>query len=77
MTGRDAGDDPEATGQSMTYESFALALQDAYYEVRLHSPQAVPEVEERLRSKLVSHGVKLTPAVLRAVAFAIVNDRGF
>lgn len=59
-----------------TDDSFALALQSAYQEVRLHSPQAVPAVEERLRAKLDARGVTLTPEVLRAIAFAIVHDRG-
>lgn len=64
------------TGESTNYDSFALALQTAYHEVRLHSPQALPQVEERLRGKLDSHGVTLTTDILRALAFAIVNGRG-
>lgn len=64
------------TGGSTNYDSFALALQSAYHEVRLHSPQAVPEVEERLRGKLESRGVTLTTDVLRALAFTIMNGRG-
>ncbi|MGI8867737.1 MAG: hypothetical protein ACR2F6_02500 [Mycobacteriales bacterium] len=63
------------TGESTDYDSFALALQTAYHEVRLHSPQAVPEVEERLREKLHSHGITLTPEILRALAFAVVSGR--
>lgn len=63
-------------GESANFDAFALAVQRAYHEVRLHSPQAVPEVEERLRGKLDARGVTLTPDVLRALAFAIVNDRG-
>lgn len=62
--------------QATDYDAFALAVQSAYHEARLHSPQAVPEVEERLRAKLESRGVTLTADVLRALAFAIVNGRG-
>lgn len=75
MSDTSAGDDPQVAGDSASYDSFALALQSAYHEVRLHSPQAVPEVEERLRGKLDSRGVTLTADVLRALAFAIVNGR--
>ncbi len=39
-------------------------------------PQAVPEVQDRFRDKLETGGVSLTPEILRALAFAIVNDRG-
>jgi hypothetical protein len=52
VTGTDAGDDPATTGQNTTYDSFALALHNAYDETRLHSPQGVSGVEERLRGKL-------------------------
>jgi hypothetical protein len=62
----------EHTEQSGT---FAVTLQAAYHEVRLHSPQGIDEVEERLRSKLEPNGVILTDDVLRALAFAIVNGR--
>ncbi|MDQ2795693.1 MAG: hypothetical protein M3Y06_00770 [Actinomycetota bacterium] len=64
------------TGDGAGTDSFARALHDAYRETRLHSPQAVSDVEERLRSKLSSRGLTLTADVLRALAFAIVNDRG-
>ncbi|MGI9156634.1 MAG: hypothetical protein ACR2FG_08355 [Marmoricola sp.] len=57
-------------------DRFALALQSAYHDTRLHSPQAVPEVEDRLSTKLDARGITLTADVLRALAFAIVNDRG-
>lgn len=76
MTGRDAGDDPEDTGADTSYGAFALALHNAFHEARLHSPQGITGVEERLRGKLNSHSVTLTTDVLRALAFAIVNDRG-
>jgi len=59
-----------------SYDSFILSLQSAYHETRLHSPQAVPEVEERLSIKLEARGITLTADILRALAFAIVNDRG-
>lgn len=64
------------TRDTTSYDAFAHALQAACAEVRLHSPQAVPEVEDRLRTKLDSRGITLTSDVLRALAFAIVNDRG-
>ncbi|MGI8434271.1 MAG: hypothetical protein ACR2LE_05980 [Nocardioidaceae bacterium] len=64
------------TDETQDYGAFARILQTAYEEVRLHSPQAIPEVEERLRSKLESHGVVLTTDILRALAFAVVEGRG-
>jgi len=76
VTDTNAGDDQQVTGDSAGADSFARALHDAYRETRLHSPQAVSDVEARLRSKLSSRGLALTPDVLRALAFAIVNDRG-
>lgn len=63
------------TTQSDADETYAATLQAAYHEVRLHSPQGVGDVEERLRAKLESHGVVLTDDILRALAFAIVNGR--
>lgn len=56
-------------------DMFAATLQGAYQEARLHSPQGIEDVEERLRSKLDLNGVTLTSDVLRALAFAIVNGR--
>ncbi|MDQ2844856.1 MAG: hypothetical protein M3Y77_00530 [Actinomycetota bacterium] len=76
MTGTSAGDDRPQKGTNTSKKSFAQALASAYRETRLHSPQAVPEVEERLRDKLETRGVTVTPEILRALAFAIVNDRG-
>lgn len=76
MTGIGAGDDPLPTGANVSNDDFAQAVHGAYREVRLHSPQAIPEVEERLRGKLAADGITLTADVLRALAFAIVNDRG-
>lgn len=76
MTGGRAGDGPEGTGADTSYGAFALALHNAYNEARLHSPQGIPGVEERLRGKLDSYDITLTADVLRALAFAIVNDRG-
>ncbi len=58
------------------YDAFARILQTAYQEVRLHSPQAIPEVEERLRRKLEPYGVTLTSDIMRALAFAVVEGRG-
>jgi hypothetical protein len=55
--------------------TFAATLQAAYHDVRLHSPQGIDDVEERLRSKLEPNGVTLTSDILRALAFAIVNGR--
>jgi hypothetical protein len=55
--------------------TFAVTLQAAYHEVRLHSPQRIDDVEERLRSKLEPNGVTLTSDILCALAFAIVNGR--
>jgi hypothetical protein len=63
------------TEPSKDRDTFAAALQAAYIEVRLHSPQGIDEVEERLRSKLEPNGVTLTNDVLRALAFAVVNGR--
>lgn len=76
MTDTNAGDDQRVTGDRAGADSFARALHDAYRETRLHSPQAVSDVEDRLRDKLDSGGITLTADVLRALAFAIVNDRG-
>ncbi len=56
-------------------DTFAAILQGAYHEVRLHSPQGIDDVAERLRTKLAPDGVTLTSDVLRALAFAIVNGR--
>jgi hypothetical protein len=56
-------------------DPFAVTLQTAYHDVRLHSPQGIDEVEERLREKLEPSGVALTRDILRALAFAIVNGR--
>lgn len=63
------------TEHSEDRDIFAATLQTAYHEVRLHSPQGIDEVEERLRSKLEPNGVTLTSDILRALAFAIVNGR--
>ena len=63
------------TEASNDVDRFATSLHAAYHEVRLHSPQGVDDVEERLRRKLEANDVKLTSDVLRALAFAIVNDR--
>lgn len=63
------------TDHTEGHDTFAATLQGAYHEVRLHSPQGIDDVEERLRSKLESHGVTLTTDILRALAFAIVNGR--
>lgn len=76
MTAPSAGDRRLPTGANASTESFAQTLASAYRETRLHSPQAVPEVQDRLRDKLETGGVSLTPEILRALAFAIVNDRG-
>lgn len=66
---------PDASGEH-SHEDFARGLQTAFRQTRLHSPQAVPAVEERLRGKLAAHGITLTPDILRALAYAVVNDRG-
>jgi hypothetical protein len=58
-----------------SHDSFAVRLHTAYHDVRLHSPQGIDQVEERLRGKLELSGVALTPDILRALAFAIVNGR--
>ncbi len=58
------------------YEGFVRVLQDAFGQTRLHSPQTVPAVEERLRGKLAEHDITLSADILRALAYAIVNDRG-
>lgn len=76
MNAGNADDHREMTAAGTDYGSFALAVQSAYHEAKLYSPQAVPEVEERLRGKLDSRGVTLADDVLRALAFAIVNGRG-
>jgi hypothetical protein len=57
------------------HDSFAVTLHTAYHDVRLHSPQGIDEVAERLRAKLEPSGIALTPDILRALAFAIVNGR--
>jgi hypothetical protein len=54
-------------------DAFAATLAAVYREVRLHSPQGVDDVAERLRSKLEADGLTLTTDILRALAFAIVN----
>lgn len=63
------------SGHSEGRDTFAATLQTAYHEVRLHSPQGIDEVEQRLRSKLEPNGVTLTSDILRALAFAIVHGR--
>ncbi len=55
---------------------FARGPRAAFRQARLHSPQAVPGVRERLRGKLAAHGITLTADIIRALTFAIVNDRG-
>lgn len=62
--------------ETQDHDAFARALQTAYQEVRLHSPQAIPETEERLRCKLERYGVTLTADIMRALAFAAVEGRG-
>lgn len=57
------------------HDTFARTLQAAYREVRLHSPQTVPETEERLRRKLDANGITLTADITRALAFAVVEGR--
>lgn len=69
MTGTDPNGDHR-------YEGCVRALQTAFQQTQLHSPQAVSAVEERLRGKLADDAIVLTPEVLRALAYAIVNDRG-
>lgn len=66
---------PDASGRHVD-EDFARGLQTAFRDTRLHSPQAVSAVEERLRGKLAAHGITLTADILRALSYAIVNDRG-
>lgn len=56
-------------------DAFAQALQTAYQEVRMHSPQGVPETEERLTAKLERYGITLTSDISRALAFAAVRGR--
>ena len=56
-------------------DAFARILQTAYHQVRQGTPRAIPQVEERLREKLESHGVTLTTDIVRALAFAIVKGR--
>ncbi len=56
-------------------DAFARIVQAAYHQVRQGTPRAIPEVEERLRRKLESHGVTLTTDIVRALAFAIVKGR--
>lgn len=56
-------------------DAFARIVQAAYHEVRQSTPRAIPQVEERLRSKLESHGVTLSTDIVRALAFAIVKGR--
>jgi hypothetical protein len=63
------------TAATDSTDSFAVTLHAAYHDVRLHSPQGIDEVAERLRAKLERSGVALTPDILRALAFAIVNGR--
>lgn len=63
------------TDESHNCDAFARALQTAYQEVRMHSPQGIAEVEERLRRKLDLRGVTLTPDILRALSFAVVKGR--
>lgn len=63
------------TEQAVDNDAFACSLQAAYHEVRLHSPQGIDDVEDRLRGKLRARGVTLTPDVLSALAFAVVNGR--
>lgn len=75
MTDAGAGHDRPVMAEPMIVEPFALALQQAYREARLHSPQGVTDVEEALRSKLAARGLTLTPDVVRALAFAIVTGR--
>lgn len=58
------------------YEDFARGLKGAFDETRLHSPQGIPDVEERLRGKLATRGITLAPELVRALAYALVNDRG-
>ncbi len=67
---------PGAGGGNDSADGFARGLQAAFQQARLHSPQAVPGVQERLRSKLAEQGITLTADVLRALAYAIANDRG-
>jgi len=76
MNTPNAGGDEPMTGAPADRDAFALAVQSAYREAHLHSPQGVPDVAERLRGKLDAHGVTLTDDVLAALAFAIVNGRG-
>lgn len=76
MTDTNASDDLQVPGDGDSAGAFALALHAAFRETRLHSPQAVSDVQERLRSKLSARQLTLTADVLRALAFAIANDRG-
>lgn len=64
------------TETTQDYEGFARILDAAYQEVHLHSPQGIPEVEERLRDKLERDGVTLSADITRALAFAVVEGRG-
>ena len=63
------------TDHSEEHDAFAAALEAAYREVRLHSPQGIDDVAQRLRSKLEQRGLTLTAGILRALSFAIVNGR--
>lgn len=63
------------TDDTHEFDAFARILQTAYHEVHLGTPRSLPEVEDRLRSKLAAHGVTLTTDVLQALAFAIVKGR--
>lgn len=74
---RDRSQDVPLESDTHDYDAFARILQSAYQEVHLHSPQALPDVAERLRIKLERHGVTLTPDIMRALAFAAVEDRGY
>lgn len=57
------------------HDAFAGILQTAYHEVHIHGPQTVQDAEQRLQTKLESHGITLTTDILRALAFAAVQGR--
>ncbi len=64
------------TKQTKDHDTFVHARHTAYQEVRLHSPQGIPENEQRLRSKLERHGITLTSDILLALAFAAAEGTG-
>ncbi len=55
-------------------DAFERALQTAYQELRMHSPQG-PQTEERHTAKLERYRIRVTSDISRALAFAAVQGR--